>query len=78
MTLGDLFKIIGYGSLGFDYRPYIPHIIVATLVGFAGAWAGKRVSHRISDQLFRIVFKSIVTLVALRLMAQAFASWTSG
>lgn len=78
MTLGDLFKVIGYGSLGFDYRPYIPHIIVATLVGFAGAWAGKRVSHRISDGVFRIVFKSIVTLVALRLMGQAIASWTNG
>lgn len=72
MFSADVMKVVGYGSLGFDFRPYLPHIIVATLVGFAGAWAGKRVSHRISDAVFRVVFKSIVTFVALRLIWQAF------
>ena len=77
MLVADGLKVFGYGALGFDYRAYIPHLIVATLVGFAGAWAGKRVAHRISERLFRFVFKSIVTLLALRLMAQALTSWLS-
>lgn len=72
MLSADVMKVLGYGSLGFDFRPYLVHIGVATLVGFAGAWAGKRVSHRISDGLFRVVFKAIVTLVALRLLWQGF------
>ena len=70
MLTADVFKVLSYGSLGFDFRPYIPHIIVATAVGFAGAWAGKRVSHRISDGLFRLVFRLIVSVVALRLLWQ--------
>ena len=71
MLSADVFKVLGFGSLGFDFRPYIPHIIVATAVGFAGVWAGKRISHRISDGLFRLVFRLIVSVVALRLLWQA-------
>ena len=50
--------------------PFVPHIIVATAVGFAGAWAGKRINHRIGDG-FRLVFRLIVNVVALRLLWQA-------
>jgi len=75
MFAADVFKIVAYGSLGFDFARYLPHVVVATVVGLAGAWAGKRVSHRISDQVFRLFFRSIVTVVALRLMFQAFVSW---
>ena len=71
MFSADVFKVLGFGSLGFDFRPYIPHICVATAVGFAGAWAGKRISHRISDGLFRLVFRLIVSVVALRMLWQA-------
>lgn len=64
------------GSLGFDYAPCVPHIVVATRVGLAGAWAGKRVSHRTSDALFCIVFKSFVTALAPCLMFQAVVAWS--
>lgn len=71
----DIFKMIGYVSYGFDYLQFIPHILLATLAGFAGTWVGKRVTHLISEKTFRIVFKWLITLVALRLL---YRGWSLG
>ncbi len=70
----DVMKVTGYVSLGFSYFDYIPHIVGATLAGFLGTWIGKRVTHRISEQAFRRVFKILVSLVALRLI---YLGWTT-
>ena len=68
MLLMDIFKIVGFSSLGFNYIQFLPHIIGATLAGFFGTWAGKRATKKISEILFRKVFKWLVTLIALRLV----------
>ena len=64
----DIFKITGYVAYGFDYRAYIPHIVMATLAGIVGTWMGKRVTHFVSERVFRAVFKWLITLVAIRLL----------
>jgi len=69
----DVMKITGYVSFGFDYRDYIPHIVLATIAGFAGTWAGKHVTHHVSERAFRHVFKALITVVALRLI---YKGWT--
>lgn len=62
----DVLKAVGYSSFGFDYLDYLPHIIGATIAGFAGTWVGKRVTHHVSETLFRQVFRVLVSVVALR------------
>ena len=64
----DLFKIVGYSAFGFDYRDYGAHIAVAVVAGFAGTWIGRHVTHRVSEQTFRLVFRTLIALVALRLL----------
>lgn len=64
----DIFKTIGYVSFGFDYLIYLPHILLATGAGFVGTWLGKRTTHLVSETTFRLVFKWLITLVALRLL----------
>ncbi|MEH6576892.1 MAG: sulfite exporter TauE/SafE family protein [Amphritea sp.] len=64
----DILKITGYVSVGFDYRDYLYHILLATVAGFTGAWTGKRLSHRVSEQLFRQVFRWLLTAVAFRML----------
>ena len=66
-----LMKLAGYASIGFDYMPYIYVIVVAVIVSIFGTWLGKRVTHHISEQLFRLVFKLIMTLFGVRLLYQA-------
>lgn len=62
----DVFKIAGYAGFGFNYLDYLPHIVAGSLAGIAGTWAGKRITHRISEAAFRIVFKTLITVVAFR------------
>jgi uncharacterized membrane protein YfcA len=64
----DIFKMIGYVYYGFDYLQYIPHILLATIAGFVGTWLGKRVTHLVSERGFRIAFKILITLAAIRLL----------
>lgn len=64
----DVMKVTGYVGFGFSYWTYVPHIIGATIAGFLGTWAGKHVTHRVSEELFRRVFRILVSLVALRLI----------
>ena len=70
----DGLKASAYVSFGFSYLDFVPHIIGATIAGFVGTWLGKRVTHIISEQTFRMVFKIFVTLVALRLIYSGWAS----
>jgi uncharacterized membrane protein YfcA len=75
LLIMDVFKLTGYVAHGFDYTEYWPHILCATVAGFVGTVLGKRVTHRVSEQTFRQVFKCVITLVALRLIYRGFTLW---
>ncbi len=62
----DVLKAPGYSAFGFGYLDFPPHIIGATIAGFAGTWAGKRFTHHVSEAQFRRVFRMLVSVVALR------------
>ncbi len=63
----SILKIVGYMSVGFDFRPYLQVIGLATLAGFAGTWVGRRFLDHISDDQFRVILRWILTLLAVRL-----------
>lgn len=65
----DFFKITGYVLTGFDYRDYWVHILLATIGGTAGSFVGRNLTSRVSEAQFRLVFKWLITVVALRLLA---------
>lgn len=68
LTGMGILKISGYTFHGFDYAPYVPTIIFAIAAAFLGTWFGKMIIDRISEALFRTVFKVLVTVTALRLL----------
>lgn len=68
LTGMSIFKITGYTLNGFDYVPYIQIIVFAVAAAFIGTWVGKMIIDRISEMLFRTVFRALVTLTALRLL----------
>jgi uncharacterized protein len=67
----NLFKISGYHTFGFDFRPYLTVMLVAILVAFPAAKMGKAMLHTISEKQFRMVFKLIMTVFAIRLLYRA-------
>ena len=64
----DVLKITSYIQVGFDYRDYVAHILVASITSVLGSWAGKKLSPNISEALFRRVFRWLVTLLGVRLI----------
>ncbi|MBT8101500.1 MAG: sulfite exporter TauE/SafE family protein [Gammaproteobacteria bacterium] len=68
LTGMGILKITGYWFNGFDYLPYLRVIAFSIMAAFLGTWAGKFVIDRISETLFRTVFRLLVTVTALRLL----------
>lgn len=69
----NLAKIAGYVAFGFDFAPYLLLIGAALLAGVAGARVGKHVAERVSEARFRLVFRIMMTALALQLLYRA---WT--
>lgn len=67
----SVFKIAGYAWYGFDYRPYLLLIVAAVLASIVGTWLGKRLSERLPEDRFRLAYRLIITLTALRLLVTA-------
>ena len=65
------FKLIGFATHGFDYRPYLALIAWATVAGFVGTWIGKKMNRKISEGFFIGVFKFLMTLTAFKLFYDA-------
>ena len=72
------FKITGYAVNGFDYRPYLLVIALSLIVAILGTWVGKLVIDRISEKVFRVVFRLFVSLTALRLIWVSLAAAGQG
>jgi uncharacterized membrane protein YfcA len=68
LTGMSVFKITGYTLNGFDYVPYLTMIALSVAAALAGTWVGKLIIDRVSEKTFRFVFRSLVTLTAIRLL----------
>ncbi|MGY9000514.1 MAG: TSUP family transporter [Rhodospirillales bacterium] len=75
MTIQHAFKIITFGFIGFVFSPYIPLLIGLLLFGFGGTFFGKLLLNRLPENLFSILLKIILTLMAFKLFYDAMASW---
>ena len=71
LLIMNVFKLSGYTSFGFDYKPYLSVIVMAILVSFHAAKMGKGMLHKISESQFRRIFKIIMTVFVLRLLYRA-------
>lgn len=73
MLGSNVFRGIGLFLAGAVIGPYLGLIAVAIPVGFAGAHVGKRFLDGMDDHWFEILFKTLMTLMALHLLYRAFA-----
>lgn len=73
MVLQHLLKIAVFGLLGFDFLPWLPLIAAMVATGFIGTLAGTHLLRRMPETMFRIGFKTVMTLLALDIAYQALA-----
>lgn len=74
MLVMSMFKIPAYAITGFDYSLYLNEIIVGTIVAPFGTWVGKHLLYKMSERMFIAGFKSLLTLVAIKLIWTAIIS----
>jgi uncharacterized protein len=67
----SIFKTLGYITAGFNYLEYLPMILLSWITGIIGTAVGKRALLNVSDQFFRHLIKTMVTVFSLRLLWQA-------
>lgn len=68
LTGMSIFKITGYVWYGFDYSPYFPVIAAAVAVSFIGTAIGKKLGDYLPEDKFRLAFRILVTVTAIRLL----------
>ena len=72
MTVVHLLKILTFGFLGFAFSPYL-YLIAGMIVSVtAGSYAGTRLRPHLPEELFRKLFKVVVTGLALRMIVRFF------
>lgn len=68
LTGMGLFKISAYATNGFDYIPFLQVIAASVAVSFAGTWLGRQLVDRMSEKFFRLAYRVLITVTALRLL----------
>lgn len=68
MTVTHLLKIVVFGMIGFVFTPYLPLIAGMIVAVTLGSYVGTRLRGRLSESLFRKIFKGVVTILALRMI----------
>ena len=71
MTAQNLLKAMAFTALGFAFAPYVPLVVLMIASGFAGTALGGRLLTRLPEARFRMVFKVLLTAIALGLLYQA-------
>lgn len=67
-----VFKVLVFVAMGFAFGRYLPLIAVMVLAGLAGTAVGSRLLTRVPEPVFRLVFRLLLSAVALGLIRRAF------
>ncbi|MBR9866001.1 MAG: sulfite exporter TauE/SafE family protein [Oceanospirillales bacterium] len=73
MTVQHLLKMLVFGLIGFAFTDWLPLIIVMIAGGFAGTWIGLHLLKKVPAERFQVIFRLLVTTLALRLVWQVFS-----
>ncbi|MBO6850014.1 MAG: sulfite exporter TauE/SafE family protein [Marinobacter sp.] len=74
MCLQHAPKALVFGVAGFVFSDWLAFILAMIACGFAGTWIGLHVLKTMSNRLFSQAFNLLLTLLALRLLWQAFSA----
>ncbi|MEC8230669.1 MAG: sulfite exporter TauE/SafE family protein, partial [Pseudomonadota bacterium] len=74
MTLQHGLKAFVFTFVGFSFVQWAGLIVAMVLSGAFGTYVGLKVLKRVPTQKFMLAFKLVVTLLAFRLLWQAFQS----
>jgi uncharacterized membrane protein YfcA len=68
MTIAHIAKLAAFGFLGFAIGRFAPLMAAMVATGALGNWVGERALDRLGEHGFKFVFRSILTVLGLRLV----------
>jgi uncharacterized protein len=74
MSLNHVFKMAAFAALGFSFAPWWQLMLAMAVAVIAGSWVGTRLRVFIPQRNFQRLFKTLVTLLAVRMIALPFLS----
>lgn len=75
MTLQHALKILAFGIFGFAFQTWLGLIIAMIASGYLGTITGGKILHMMDEKLFRKIFKSLLTALALFMLFKAISSY---
>lgn len=70
-TMQHLLKVFAFGALGFAFADWLPVIAAMIVSGFAGTLMGTKLLERMSERLFLVTIKAMLTIVGIDLLRRA-------
>ncbi len=71
-ALGHVSKLLVFGVAGFAFGDYLGLLALLSAGVVTGTWLGTRLLGRVSERGFVILYKAVLTLIALRLVVVEF------
>ena len=70
-TFGHIVKVGVFAFDGFDYHDHVATIAVGAVAVTLGSMIGTRLLGRVSERAFRVIFLTVITAIAIRLILRA-------
>jgi len=67
-TFGHFLKIPAFLSIGFDYGAQMGLIVPLVAAVILGTWTGTRLLHRLPEKTFRLLFRTVLAVLGVRLL----------
>lgn len=64
-------KIVVFGLLGFAFWEWVPLVLAMIATGFLGTFTGKALLEKIPEKAFGWLFKTLLTILSIRLISLA-------
>ena len=74
-ALGHVVKILVFGFAGFAFAEHALTLALLCAMVVAGTWLGSQVLEYVSERWFTRIFKTVLTVVALRLIVWEALGW---
>jgi len=71
MSAQHLFKLVVFGLLGFSLTQWLPLIALMIISGLLGTGIGRSLLRRFPEATFKLVFKGVLSVLAIRLLYQS-------
>jgi uncharacterized membrane protein YfcA len=71
MSIAHICKMAAFGFIGIAVGAYLPLVAAMIVSAFFGNWVGRATLDRMCERDFRLIFRIVMTLLALRLLWMA-------